>query len=148
MPQIIEEPIHHRILIKASREVVYELLTTAEGWDSFFTVGTELELVPGGTMILRWVDWGPDKLTVQARCDIIRFAPPEQFVFQWFPVDETHPTTVEFNLYKSGDDTILDLKEYGYPDSSEGRKRMLDCATGWGEATALMKFFLEHKVRY
>jgi hypothetical protein len=34
----------------------------------------------------------------------------------------------------------------GYPDTPDGRRALLDCAAGWGEALTLCRFFLERGV--
>ena len=51
--------IKHSTFIKTTPERVFETLTSAEGWDAWFTKGTMLDLKPGGEFILRWKDWGP-----------------------------------------------------------------------------------------
>ena len=40
------------------------------------------------------------------------------------------------------------LLEHGYQDTPSGRLAFADCATGWGEALKLLKFYLEHGVKY
>ena len=47
-----------------------------------------------------------------------------------------------------GRGTVVRSKESGYPDTPEGPRALLDCATGWGEALALLKFCLEKGVPY
>ena len=37
--KIIETPIRCQTLIKKEAATIYELLTTAQGWDSWFTTG-------------------------------------------------------------------------------------------------------------
>lgn len=148
MPGIIAEPISHRTYIRTSPKRVYDTITTADGWDSFFTKGMKLDLRAGGEMLFSWKDWGPDNVTAKGAGIVLRFAEPDQFVFQWYPVSKDHPTTVEINILASGDDTIVDLKEYGYPDTEAGRVQILDCACGWGEALTLLKFYLEHGLVY
>ena len=44
--------------------------------------------------------------------------------------------------------TVVKLKEYGYEDTEEGHRRCLECATGWGEALTLLKFYVEHGITY
>ncbi len=58
------------------------------------------------------------------------------------------PSTVEFDLRAEFGGTVIRLYEYGYPDSSEGLKNLLECASGWGEALALLKFYLEQGIVY
>ena len=40
------------------------------------------------------------------------------------------------------------LREHGYPDTPEGMAGLMSCATGWGEALTLLKFYVEHGLRY
>ena len=50
-------------IVRAEPEKVYDAIATAEGLDSWFTSGTELEARPGGSLVLRWKDWGVEKFT-------------------------------------------------------------------------------------
>jgi len=142
---IFATPIIHKVLIKTSREKVFENLTTAEGLDGWFTNGTFVDLRPGGKIIFKWVDWGPDKINSQAICPIVEVKIPEKFVFKWW---EDHYTTVEIDLLEVEGGTVVNVKEYGYADTLEGHSRCLECAAGWGEALTLLKFYCEHGLRY
>ena len=73
---------------------------------------------------------------------------PQRFVFQWQPDGDAYYTTVEitFELVEGG--TIIRLRERGYHDTPGGLNAMLGCATVWGEALALWKFYVEHGLRY
>ena len=51
-------------------------------------------------------------------------------------------------LEPTGRGTVVRSKEPGYPDTPEGPRALLDCATGRGEALALLKFCLEKGVPY
>ena len=44
--------------------------------------------------------------------------------------------------------TLMKLRESGYENSEDGHKRFEDCATGWGQALTLLKFFCEHGIVY
>jgi len=44
--------------------------------------------------------------------------------------------------------TVLTLTESGYKDTPEGLAMILECASGWGEAITLLKFYMEHGVVY
>lgn len=57
-------------------------------------------------------------------------------------------TNVSFTLepFKSG--TILTVIETGYSNSERDVRACLGCATGWGEALTLLKFFIEHGITY
>jgi uncharacterized protein YndB with AHSA1/START domain len=103
---------------------------------------------PGGEIRLRWVDWGPERITTEDGGPVLEFIPSKRFVFQWHPERHDYATTVEFDLQPVENGTILSLREHGYEDTPSARIAMLDCAAGWGEALTLLKFYLEFGVRY
>jgi len=138
-------PIIHKTFIKAKREKVFDAMTTSEGLDGWFTRGTTIDLRSGGTMHLKWVDWGVDKVTTEAVCPIIDVLIPEKFIFNWW---EDHYTTVEMVFEEAEGGTVVMVKETGYLDTKEGRRRCLECAVGWGEALTLLKFYIEYNIRY
>lgn len=140
-----DTPIFHKVLIKANRMKVFNAITTAEGLDSWFTKGTEIDRQPGGKFIFRWVNWGPDKVTTESKAIVVEIIPPERFVFKWW---EDHYTVIEMDFIETEEGTIISLKESGYEDSKEGHRRCLECATGWGEALTLLKFYVEHGIIY
>lgn len=145
MPKLLEEKIKAQTFIKAPPEKVYQTITSTEGWDAFFTNGFQIDLRPGGKLFFRWKDWGPNFYTVEVEGEVIECRPPELFKFKW---GTKMPSTVEFDLKAQFGGTVVRLSECGYPDSSEGLKNMLECASGWGEALTLLKFYLEHRVIY
>jgi uncharacterized protein YndB with AHSA1/START domain len=144
MAEIIQEPISQRTFIKATPEKVYDTITSAAGWDAFFTTGMELNPKPGGRIVFRWKDWGPDFYTLDAPGKVIEAERPGRFVFQW----GRHPTKITMELTPQYGGTIVHLTEQGYRNTPEGRRGMLECACGWGEALTLLKFYIEHGVVY
>jgi uncharacterized protein YndB with AHSA1/START domain len=143
-----DQQIKHRIFIKAVPEKVYDTITSGDGWNAFFTHATEVDPRPGGKIVFRWKDWGPDFYTVDADGAVVKAERPRQFAFQWYPVGKDNPTTVQFDLTDKFGGTVIELTESGYPDTPEGRAMILECASGWGEAMTLLKFYLEHTVIY
>ena len=143
--KIFDMPILHKTLIKAPREKVYDAMTTAEGLDGWFTKGSTVDRKPGGKIIFRWKDWGPEKQNSEAEAPIVEVKVPERFVFKWW---EDHYTTIEMDFEETKEGTIVTVKEYGYQYNEEGHRRCLECATGWGEALTLLKFYVEHGIRY
>jgi uncharacterized protein YndB with AHSA1/START domain len=148
MTKTIDAAIKHSILIRAEPKRVYEALTTAKGLDAWFTEGAKVDARPGGHITFRWKNWGPDLYTGEDGGPVLEAQPPERFIFQWHPDNSSYRTTVEITSVKSDKGTIVQLREYGYQDTPNGLKAMLDCATGWGEALTLLKFFVEHGIRY
>lgn len=136
--------IEHVTHIDAPIEQVYETLTTAEGWDAWFTDGTTLEAVPGGTIRLRWVSFGADRTTTEDGGPVLEVQKNRKFVFQWQPGKAA--TAVSFELEKRGDGTLVRVGESGY--SMDDIETALGCAAGWGEALTLLKFWLERGVTY
>ena len=131
--------------IAAPPERVYDVLTSAAEWDKFFTTGMTLDPQPGGDCTFRWKDWGPDFYTLEARGRVVAAERPTEFAFQW----GTDPaTTITFSLSPESGGTVIRLTEDGYLDTPDGRRSILECASGWGEALTLLKFYIEHGVVY
>ena len=64
------------------------------------------------------------------------------------PITVRPSTSVEVDLERVPDGTVIRLREHGYQDTPSGRLACLNCAAGWGEALTLLKFFVEHGLRY
>jgi len=148
MAKMIEERISHSALIRAAPERVYDAIATAEGLDGWFTTGATVDARPGGEIRFRWKDWGPDHFTGEDGGPVLEAKRPERFIFKWSPDSSSYATTVEINFEPVAEGTVVRVVEYGYEDTPSGRKKMLDCASGWGEALTLLKFYVEHGVRY
>lgn len=138
-------PILHANYINAPVEKVFTTLTTAKGWDAWFTKGMELDL---GTkkMLFVWRNWGPDKVNISASATIQSYEPNNEFSFIW--QEGKHDTLVKFTLSPLGKGTKVHVNESGYKNNDIGATDMNECATGWGEALTLLKFYLEHGVVY
>jgi uncharacterized protein YndB with AHSA1/START domain len=141
-------PIQHAVLVRASPERVYDAFTTAEKLDGWFTTGAVVDARPGGEIRFRWQDWGPDRITTADGGPVLYARRPERFVFEWRPDDPTYATQVEIDFAPAEGGTIVRLVECGYRDTPSGRRAALSCATGWGEALTLLKFYVEHGLRY
>jgi uncharacterized protein YndB with AHSA1/START domain len=145
---------------------VHRALTTADGWDAWFTRGAALDARPGGAFVLRWRDaasrghrvslWGAAHAELEIRAEVIAVEPERRFAFTWTTAD--HPTTVEFQLAPRGPGTLVSVSESGYTTDDLGivgavgqidqRSPFAMCASGWGEALTLLKFHLEHGLTY
>ncbi len=133
-------------LVRAPRERVYDALTRADQLDAWFTTGAEVDPRPGGEMVWRWVDWGPDPFTGEDRGPVLEARRPERYVFQWQAA--LGGTTVELDFDEHEEGTVVRLHEHGYPDTPEGWTSSTECAVGWGEALTLLKVYVEHGVQY
>ncbi|MFH1685917.1 MAG: SRPBCC domain-containing protein [bacterium] len=140
--------IKQRTFIAAPIERVFATITSADGWDAFFTTGMELEPTPGGRCNFTWKDWGPDHYTHKAEGEVVKIVPPRLFSFRWYPIEPEQPTIIRFDLTDEFGGTVVTLTESGYTDSGQSKKMILECSSGWGEALTLLKFYLEHGVVY
>ena len=141
--------IRHSVFIRAPREKVWAAFTTAQALDAWWgTRGSEIDLRPGGKLTLRWRGWGAERdINTNRDCVLLEVLPPKLFVFQWGdPPDTT--TTVEFNLEERDGGTLLRLREHGFAPTTKGRESFEGNSLGWGEAATLIKFYVEHGVRY
>lgn len=133
--------INHRTYIKAAPETVYRTLTTAEGWNAWFTDETAIDL--DRDIRLRWKGFGPEE-DVEDGGPVVRAEANESFVFEWMPGEQR--TRVSFELVPYKDGTLVHLNESGYTTSEQDLSACIGCAAGWGEALTLLKFYLEHGI--
>ncbi|MBY6038052.1 SRPBCC domain-containing protein [Fictibacillus nanhaiensis] len=122
----------HRTFIKVAPEQVYQILTTAEGWNTWFTDHTSLYIEPNGTgeIRLRWTEFGKNQENMEDGGKIIEAIPHKTFIFQWSPGEST--TTVSFTLEPFKEGTLVVLNETGYTDSDNDLAACIGCA-GAGE---------------
>lgn len=145
MTDKIKIPLQQRTYFALPIEKVYDAITSPDCWNAFFTTGLEIDLKEGGEMWFRWENWGPDLYTTEVPCRVLKCDKPMLFSFEW---GSKMKSTVEFHLEEKYNGTVMTVKEYGYPNTDDGLRNQLECASGWGEAVTLLKFYLEHNVTY
>jgi len=143
---IIPEEISHAVVIHCSRSRVYQTLTTAEGWNAWFTVDSSFDARVGGRIIWQWKDWGADRLSTGDHGQILELEQDRRLVFSWHPDRLDYTTRVEIVLEDIADGCVLRVRETGFEDSPSGLHAIIQCATGWGEALTLLKVYLEHGI--
>lgn len=148
MPELFGHNIKQRTFIAVPPEKVYDTITDASEWDKFFTTGMVLEPKVGGKCHFNWKNWGPDFYTNNSSGEVVTVDRPHQFAFKWYPIGKENPTTICFSLEAKFGGTTLTIEESGYLDTDESRANILSCASGWGEAATLLKFYLEFGVIY
>lgn len=141
-------PIKHSTYIDVLPAKVYQCLTTAKGWNAWFTKGMKLDLRQGGSISFRWENFAGENAVIEDTGPILEFEESHRFVFQWHPQGKEYPTTVAFTLSPRGEGTVLGVEETGYLDTPEGHRIFNSCATGWVEAMTLLKFYLESGLTY
>ena len=137
------------VFIRAPREKVWRALTTADGVDGWWgTRGSEVDLRPGGKIILRWRDWGAEKdMNIDRECVVLEVVPPKRLVYRWG--DSTDPvTTVEFELEERDGGTLVRVREHGFAPTAKGRGTFAGNSLGWGQSLILVKFYVEHGITY
>lgn len=136
------DQIERETTIAAPVERVWALLTEPEHINGWFTdAGAEIDLRPGGALVLRWAEHG----TAHARVEAVE--PPHRFSYRWTahhaaegaePVDG-NSTLVEFTLTPEGSGTRLRVVESGFDalDTSrdQAQRNHDDNVGGWTEMT-------------
>jgi uncharacterized protein YndB with AHSA1/START domain len=127
--------IERETMIAAPVERVWSLLTEAEHvGDWFCDAGAEIDLRPGGAMVLRWTEHG----TTHAR--VVDVEPHRRFSYRWAAEAESeqiegNSTLVEFTLDPTDEGTRLRVVESGFEDlavtDEQRRKRVEDNTEGW-----------------
>lgn len=140
---LTEVAIKHATFIEGEPSVVYAAITEPNQLNKWFTTGSVGIPEAGESMRFAWEDWGPDRITASDDITVLEASPPKQFLFEWFLNKDWGPTTVEFTFESEQNGTIVTVREVGYGNTSEAVNALVDCATGWGEALTLLKFFVE-----
>jgi len=141
----MEKGVDFSVLVRgADRERVFDTFATPEGMNQWFTHGTSLEPRPGGALVFRWKDWGPDHFTGEIAGSVIEWSRPGRFVFQWKADSGGYSTTAVVTFEAREEGTWVHLTENGYEDSPVGLQDLLNRAQGWGCVLTLLKFFVEH----
>jgi uncharacterized protein YndB with AHSA1/START domain len=127
--------IERETMIAAPVERVWSLLTEAEHvGDWFCDAGAEIDLRPGGAMVLRWTEHG----TTHAR--VVDVEPHRRFSYRWAAEAESeqiegNSTLVEFTLDPTDEGTRLRVVESGFEDlavtDEQRRARVEDNTEGW-----------------
>ena len=131
---VVPDAITREIDIDAPRDVVWGIVTEAPHLAGWFSDEAEIDLRPGGAMVLTWHGHG----VYHARIE--RVEPPRTFAFRWVLRDGEEPvkggsTLVEMTLTPTEAGTRLKVVESGFSDLSwpeHERSRYLgQNADGW-----------------
>ena len=113
----MSDRIETNVLIDAPRERVWHLITSPEHVGRWFgDAGAEIDLRPGGALVLRWADHGT------SRGRVIAAEPHSRFSYRWAPFEdpggeepvEGNSTLVEFMLRPEAGGTRLRVVESGF----------------------------------
>ena len=132
---MIEDRIEREVVVAAAPERVWEIITQAEHVGKWFGDSAEIDLRPGGTMVLRWDKHGTQYATIE------KIDRPRNFSYRWKPgVTDEKPsnddsTLVEFTLTPHEGQTRLSVIETGFSrlPLGEGKraKQFEQNSNGW-----------------
>ena len=147
---MIPDRIERETFIKSPVERVWALITEAQHLGRWFgDAGAEIDLRPGGAMVVRWAEHGA------SRGRVVAVEPHTRFSYRWAPFedpageepDEGNSTLVEFTLQPEGDATRLRVVESGFASlatSEEQRARNHEGNTeGWEHETDELRAYAE-----
>jgi uncharacterized protein YndB with AHSA1/START domain len=146
---MIPDQIEREIVIAAPPERVWAAITEAEHLGAWFAdSGAEVDLRPGGTLLLRWRDHGESRTVIE------RIEPGRRFAWRWTHAAETEPTPanstlVEFTLTPEGAGTRLRVVESGFHaldlPAEKRAERFAENSAGWRDETAELRTYLERR---
>lgn len=144
---MVEDLIQREIVIEASRDRVWAVLTEAKhiaGW--FGDASAEVDLWPGGKAAFSWKEHGTHRAIVQ------QAEPPEFFSYRWARGTDVEPaegtsTLVEFTLTEVPAGTLLRVVETGFASLHASPAEQAQAATeniqGWTAELAELKEYAE-----
>jgi len=135
-------------LVRAPRDRVYDAITTGQGLDGWFTAGAEVDRRAGGRIHFRWKHWGPERYTGENGGPVLEVRVPERFVFRWRADSGGYETTVTIVFETVPEGTMVRLVETGYENTPRGMQDFINRVSGWACVLTLLKFWVEHGVRY
>lgn len=141
-----QDVIEREILIEASRERVWAVLTEAQHVKGWFGDSAEVDLRPGGTAAFGWTEHGTHRAVIE------RVDEPSLFSYRWARGTDVEPaegasTLVEFTLTEVPLGTLLRVVETGFA-SLHGTAADQDTALqqnteGWTAELAELKEYAE-----
>jgi uncharacterized protein YndB with AHSA1/START domain len=126
---MVPDQIERETVIDAPVERVWRLITEAEHVGRWFgDAGAEIDLRPGGEMVIRWTDHGT------SRARVVAVEPQTRFSYRWAPFKdpggeepvEGNSTLVEFTLQPEGDGTRLRVVETGFASLATSQEQRAD----------------------
>ncbi|MGZ3496832.1 MAG: SRPBCC family protein [Vulcanimicrobiaceae bacterium] len=144
---MVEDRIEREIVVAAPRERVWEIITQAEHVGKWFGDSAEVDLRPGGTIVLRWEKYGTMYATIE------KIDEPQYFSYRWMPgrLDEKpsneNSTLVEFTLTPQGGQTRVRVVETGFSrllmNESERTEQFKDNTEGWASQLRDLQQYVE-----
>ncbi len=143
---MLQDLIEREVLIEASRERVWAVLTDPTHIAGWFGDKAEMDLRPGGRAAFGWSEHGTFHAVVQ------RAEPPGFLSYRWARDVDTEPaegnsTLVEFSLTEIFAGTLLRVVETGFASlhasEAEQDKAVQENTEGWQSELAELKEYAE-----
>jgi uncharacterized protein YndB with AHSA1/START domain len=144
---MVQDKIEREIVVAAPVERVWEIVTQAEHVGKWFGDSADVDLRPGGAIVLRWEKYGSFYGTIEA------VDAPRHFSYRWVPgtPDEKpgdgNSTLVEFTLTPQGGQTRLRVIETGFRrlplSETERAKQFEDNTEGWADKLGDLQRYAE-----
>jgi uncharacterized protein YndB with AHSA1/START domain len=131
---VVPDRISREVVIDAPPEKVWTIVSEPRHVARWFSDEAEIDLRPGGAMLLTWHGHG----AYRGRVDVVD--PPRRFAFRWLRREDNEPgdgtsTLVEFILVPEGAGTRLRVVESGFQQlgwAEEDKARYTgENAEGW-----------------
>ena len=141
---MVPNSIEREVLIDAPLDTVWSIVTEPEHIAGWFSDSAEVDLRPGGELVLHWDQLPPSGTAREARCIVERVERPRMFSFRWVsPEPDRDPsaregyfTLVEFVLHAEGEGTLLRVVESGFESIDGTEEQNTELAArhenGWG----------------
>ncbi len=143
---MVPEQIEREVMIAAPIERVWAVITQPEHVGAWFgDAGAEIDLRPGGTILIHWKDYGTGYGIVE------RVEPPHVFAWRGALLGQTevrpgNSTVVEFTLTAEGDQTRLRVVESGFHTlaipADEALRQAEGNVEGWRIKTAELQAYV------
>jgi uncharacterized protein YndB with AHSA1/START domain len=143
---MLQDLIEREVLIEASRERVWAVLTDPKHIAGWFGDKAEMDPRPGGRAAFGWSEHGTFRAVVQ------RAEPPGFLSYRWARDVDTEPaegnsTLVEFSLTEIFAGTLLRVVETGFASlhasEAEQDKAVQENTEGWQSELAELKEYAE-----
>jgi uncharacterized protein YndB with AHSA1/START domain len=140
--------VEREVLIDAPPGVVWEVITEAEHISGWFSDTVEIDLRPGGPIVLGWEGDHTEHGVVEA------VEPPHRFSFRWIrgparEATDANSTLVEFGLSPEDGGTHLRVVETGFStlDWPEERRReeAESHARGWKQELGELREYISRR---
>jgi len=141
-----QDLIEREILIEASRERVWAVLTQAKHVAGWFGDSAEIDLRPGGKAAFGWTQYGTHRAVIE------RVDEPNLLSYRWARDTDVEPaegasTLVEFTLTEVFAGTLLRVVDTGFASlhgtPAEQDKALQDNTEGWTSELAELKEYAE-----